>query len=57
MGLAFAARDKAAESAESKALKAQFARQVERIKSLEASYKLDTTSNLRQRNCERFPST
>ena len=55
VGLAFAARDKAAESAESKALKAQFARQVERIKSLEVSYKLDTTSNLSAEKLRALP--
>ncbi len=45
-GLAFAAREQAPESAETRAIKAQLAHQVERIKSLEVHYKLETTSNL-----------
>ncbi len=45
VGLA-AARHGTAESEETRAIQSQFAKQVERIKSLEVAYKLDTTCNL-----------
>lgn len=53
-GLA-AARHGGAESEEARAIKAQFARQVERIKSLEVAYKLDTTSNLSPEKLRAIP--
>ena len=54
-GLAAAARHGGAESEEARAIKSQFARQVERIKSLEVAYKLDTTSNLSPEKLRAIP--
>ncbi len=56
LGVAVAmARQKDAESDETRAIKAQFTRQVERIKSLEVSYKLETTSNLSPEKLRALP--
>ena len=44
-----------AESEESQAIKAQFAHQVERIKSLEVAYKLETKSNLSPEKLRAIP--
>lgn len=56
MGAAGAlARPDNAESDETRAVKAQFTRQVERIKSLEVSYKLETRSNLSPEKLRALP--
>jgi hypothetical protein len=54
LGVAMA-RLKGAESDEVRAIKAQFTRQVERIKSLEVSYKLETKSNLSPEKLRALP--
>jgi hypothetical protein len=55
VGVAMAARNDQAESEEARAIKAQFARQVERIKSLEVAYKLETKSNLSPEKLRALP--
>ncbi len=54
LGVAMA-RPKGAESDEARAIKAQFTSQVERIKSLEVSYKLETNSNLSPEKLRALP--
>ncbi len=54
LGVAMA-RQQDAESDEARALKAQFTRQFERIKSLEVSYKLETKSNLSPEKLRALP--
>jgi hypothetical protein len=55
VGLAMAARRNESESEETRAIKAQYARQVERIKSLEVAYKLETKSNLSPEKLRAMP--
>jgi hypothetical protein len=55
VGLATAARRNESESEEARAIKAQYARQVERIKSLEVAYKRETKSNLSPEKLRAMP--
>jgi hypothetical protein len=55
VGAAIAARLDAADSGAARDIKAQFARQVERIKSLDVAYKLETTSNLSPEKLRAIP--
>jgi hypothetical protein len=55
VGLATAARRNESESEEARAVKAEYARQVERIKSLEVAYKLETKSNLSPEKLRAMP--
>jgi hypothetical protein len=55
LSMAMAARFAQAESEEARAVKAQFARQFERIKCLEVSFKLETKSNLSPEKLRAIP--